>query len=199
MELKMKSTNKIEQNPTLTVNEFLKIKDIRGDFLYTTDGYIKTFIRVFPQNTTLKTYQEQAGIALNLASNFSTETSAFKIFITSRPVDVSKMTDYQINLMNNETDTQIQYLLSQRINGLNNLANSGIALEEEIYIEIWTKDQEGAENELYSRKNRIIQELSSSGFNCNELSEKQLQQLVDSYNNPDSTTQESQDYYYLNG
>lgn len=199
MELKMKSTNKIEQNPTLTVNEFLKIKDIRGDFLYTTDGYIKTFIRVFPQNTTLKTYQEQAGIALNLASNFSTETTAFKIFITSRPVDVSKMTDYQINLMNNETDTQIQYLLSQRINGLNNLANSGIALEEEIYIEIWTKDQEGAENELYSRKNRIIQELSSSGFNCNELSEKQLQQLVDSYNNPDSTTQESQDYYYLNG
>lgn len=199
MELKMKSTNKIEQNPTLTVNEFLRIKDIRGDFLYTTDGYIKTFIRVFPQNTTLKTYQEQAGIALNLASNFSTETTAFKIFITSRPVDVSKMTDYQINLMNNETDTQIQYLLSQRINGLNNLANSGIALEEEIYIEIWTKDQEGAENELYSRKNRIIQELSSSGFNCNELSEKQLQQLVDSYNNPDSTTQESQDYYYLNG
>lgn len=199
MELKMKSTNKIEQNPTLTVNEFLKIKDIRGDFLYTTDGYIKTFIRVFPQNTTLKTYNEQAGIALNLASNFSTETTAFKIFITSRPVDVSKMTDYQINLMNNETDTQIQYLLSQRINGLNNLANSGIALEEEIYIEIWTKDQEGAENELYSRKNRIIQELSSSGFNCNELSEKQLQQLVDSYNNPDSTTQESQDYYYLNG
>lgn len=192
------TTNKAEQNPALTVNQFLKIKDIRGELLYTTDGYIKTFIQVFPQNTTLKTYDEQANIALNLASNFSTETTAFKIFITSRPVDVSKMTDYQIKLMNNETDPQIQHLLSQRINGLNSLANSGIALEEDIYIEIWTKDQEGAENELYSRKNRIVQELASAGFNSGEIGEKQLQQLVDTYNNPESSTQESQNYYYVN-
>lgn len=192
------TTNKAEQNPALTVNQFLKIKDIRGELLYTTDGYIKTFIQVFPQNTTLKTYDEQANIALNLASNFSTETTAFKIFITSRPVDVSKMTDYQIKLMNNETDPQIQHLLSQRINGLNSLANSGIALEEDIYIEIWTKDQEGAENELYSRKNRIVQELASAGFNSGEIVEKQLQQLVDTYNNPESSTQESQNYYYVN-
>lgn len=200
----MKSiTAKKNQNPILTANEFLKIKDIRNDLLYTTDGYIKTFLQVYPQNTTLKTYNEQANIALNLASNFSTETTAFKIFITSRPVDVSKMTDYQIKLMNNETDPQIQHLLSQRINGLNNLANSGIALEEEIYIEIWTKDQEGAENELYSRKSRIAQELASAGFNYNDVSEKQLQQLVDTYNNPESSTQDSQDYlninYYMNG
>lgn len=192
------TTNKAEQNPALTVNQFLKIKDIRGELLYTTDGYIKTFIQAFPQNTTLKTYDEQANIALNLASNFSTETTAFKIFITSRPVDVSKMTDYQIKLMNNETDPQIQHLLSQRINGLNSLANSGIALEEDIYIEIWTKDQEGAENELYSRKNRIVQELASAGFNSGEIGEKQLQQLVDTYNNPESSTQESQNYYYVN-
>lgn len=192
------TTNKAEQSPALTVNQFLKIKDIRGELLYTTDGYIKTFIQVFPQNTTLKTYDEQANIALNLASNFSTETTAFKIFITSRPVDVSKMTDYQIKLMNNETDPQIQHLLSQRINGLNSLANSGIALEEDIYIEIWTKDQEGAENELYSRKNRIVQELASAGFNSGEIGEKQLQQLVDTYNNPESSTQESQNYYYVN-
>ena len=54
----------------ITVNEFLKIKDIRQDFLYTTDGFIFTYIQVFPQNTRLKTYNEQSLIALNLAREF---------------------------------------------------------------------------------------------------------------------------------
>ena len=57
---------------SITVNEFLKIKDIRGDLLYTTDEFIFTYIQVFPQNTRLKTHKEQSLIALNLARELST-------------------------------------------------------------------------------------------------------------------------------
>lgn len=196
---KKKKVSNLEQvqSTALSVNEFLRIKDIRDDLLYTTDGYIFSYLQVFPQNTTLKTYNEQAQIALNLASEFSTESSPFSLFLTNRPVDVTKMTDYQIELMNREPDTQIQSLLAQRIEGLNALANSGIALEEEIYIKIWVRDKEGAEDELFSRKNRLSSELLNAGFKTKFLSEKDLQQLCDTFTNPNSSTQESQDYYHI--
>lgn len=182
---------------SITVNEFLKIKDIRGDFLYTTDNFIVTYIQVFPENTRLKTQKEQGFIALNLARELSMETESFGLFLTNRPVDVSKMTDYQAELMMKETDTQIQALLQKRIEGLNTLSNTGIALEEEIYLKIWTRDKEGAEDLLNTRKNRLSVELLNAGFKTKFLTEKELQQLCDSFTNPETTTEESQDYYHL--
>ena len=69
------------QNENMSVNEFLKIKDIRGDLLYTTDDLVQTFIQIFPQNVRLKTLDEQANIALNLARELSTETESFSIYL----------------------------------------------------------------------------------------------------------------------
>lgn len=185
------------QTADISVNEFLRIKDIRGDLLYTTDNLVQTYIQVFPQNTRLKTLKEQANIALNLARELSTETESFALYLTNRPIDVSKMTDYQVELMEKETDTQIQGLLQKRIEALNSLSNTGIALEEEIYIRIWLKDREGAEDALNVRKNRLAQSLLNAGFKSKFLTEKELQQLCDSFTNPDTTTENSQ--YYLGG
>ena len=185
------------QDADISVNNFLRIKDIRGDLLYTTDNLIRTFIQVFPQNTRLKTLKEKSNIALNLARELSTETESFALYLTNRPIDVSKMTDYQVELMEKETDTQIQGLLQKRIEALNSLSNTGIALEEEIYIRIWKRDKEGAEDSLNIRKNRLSQELLNAGFKTKFLTEKELQQLCDSFTNPDTTTESSQDYYHL--
>lgn len=196
LNMNKKKKNNID-NPIMTCNEFLKIKDIRGDLLYTTDGYVFTYTQVFPQNTRLKTVREKSIIALNLARELSTETEPMTLYLTNRPVDVSRMIDYQDELSLKATDTQIQNLINQRIQGLNTLSNTGIALEEEIYIKIWKKDKDGVEDELNTRKNRLMQELLNAGFKTKFLTEKELQQLCDSFTNPDSTTEESQDYYHL--
>lgn len=188
---------KKSENQVLSCNEFLKIKDIRSDLLYTTDNYVFTYLQVFPQNTKLKNMSEKTHIALNLAREFSTETEPMCLFLTNRPVDVSAMTDYQAQLSLEATDTQIQSLLKQRIEGLNSLANTGIALEEEIYIKIWKKDKDGVEEELNTRKNRLSQELLNAGYKSKFLTQKELQQLCDSFTNPDSSTEESQDYDHL--
>lgn len=179
----------------ITANEFIRIKDIRQDLLYTTDNFVQTFIQVFPQNTRLKTKNEQTAIALSLARELSSETESFSFYLTNRPVDVSKMTDYQAELMMKETDTQIQGLIQKRIEGLNALSNTGISLEEEIYIRIWTKDKDGAEDILNQRKNRLSQKLLNAGFKTKFLTEKEVQQLCDSFTNSDTTTEESQVYY----
>ncbi len=193
----LKINNKKKNTLSTTVNELLKIKDIRGDLLYTTDEFVFSYIQVFPQNTRLKTHKEQSLSALNLARELSTETEGFCLYLTNRPVDVSRMTDYQAELMQKETNTQIQGLLQKRIEGLNMLSNTGIALEEEIYIKIWEKDKDGAEDNLNTRKNRLSQELLNAGFKTKFLTGKELQQLCDSFTNPDTTTEESQDYYNM--
>ena len=40
-------------------------------------------------------------------------------------------------------------------------------------------------------------ELQNSGFNSSILTEQELQQLIDTYNNPETSTEESQNYYHL--
>lgn len=198
MNLNFSSTkNNNENKELLTVNQYIKIKDIRNDILYTTDGFVITFLKVYPQNSRLKTYNEQVGIILRLASNFSTENSPFLFYITNKPVDVSKMTDYQIELMNQETDPQIQSLLAQRIEDLNRIASSGMALEKEVYIKLYEKVTVTSVDDLDKRKNKLMAELQNSGFNSSILTEQELQQLIDTYNNPETSTEESQNYYHL--
>lgn len=198
MNLNFSSTkNNNENKELLTVNQYIKIKDIRNDILYTTDGFVITFLKVYPQNSRLKTYNEQVGIILRLASNFSTENSPFSFYITNKPVDVSKMTDYQIELMNQEIDPQIQSLLAQRIEDLNRIASSGMALEKEVYIKLYEKVTVTSVDDLDKRKNKLMAELQNSGFNSSILTEQELQQLIDTYNNPETSTEESQNYYHL--
>lgn len=107
------------------------------------------------------------------------------------------MTDYQIELMNQETDPQIQSLLAQRIEDLNRIASSGMALEKEVYIKLFEKVTVTSVDDLDKRKNKLIAELQNSGFNSSILTEQELQQLIDTYNNPETSTEESQNYYHL--
>ena len=52
MNLNFSSTkNNNENKELLTVNQYIKIKDIRNDILYTTDGFVITFLKVYPQNS----------------------------------------------------------------------------------------------------------------------------------------------------
>ena len=48
-----------KSKPTITANKFLNIKDIQGNFLYTIDGKVLAYLKIYPKNCKLISKEEQ--------------------------------------------------------------------------------------------------------------------------------------------
>lgn len=183
------------QKENLNANHFLNIRAIENNFLYTIDGQILGYLKIYPENCKLMTADEQMGHALRLVSNFSSEVKPFKIFFTNRPVDLQKNQDYQTYLMEKETNSQKFALLNQRSRAFGILSTTGRALESEIYLIMWEQVDEYVEDELLKRLEEMKQRLSNSGYRTEILEKDKIIQLVQSYLLPDVAYTE--DKYYI--
>ena len=187
--------NKIMRNKEqLTANKFLNIRDIQGNFLYTIDGKVLAYLKIYPKNCKLMSKQEQLNHAEVLTRNFSGELKPFKLYFTNRPVNLQKNQDYQAALMDKEKNTFKFNLQAKRSRSFGNLSVRGKALESEIYLIIWGDNTEYIEQELIKRLNDLKMKFSNSGYKTEILEEKLIIQLVNSYTNPDIAYIENQEY-----
>ena len=177
--------NKYREESMVSANHFLNIRAIDNNFLYTIDGQVLGFIKIYPENCTLMTKDEQMGHALRLVSNFSTELKPFKIFFTNRPVDLQKNQDYQTQLMEKETNSLKFALLNKRSRSFGILSTTGRALESEIYIILWEQNDEFVERTLLKRLEDMKMSLSNCGYKTEILQKDKIIQLVQSYLLPD--------------
>lgn len=181
-------------NELQTANEFIDIKDIQGSFLYTNSGEIITYIKVFAKNTKLMNKEEQKNHAKRLTAEFVSEQKPFKIYYTNRPVDTTKNIDYQNALIDYETDNNKIYFLTERMTTFYRLSSSGEALEGEVFIVIWEKNVDYAEEELMKRANDMETRFRNCNYKTKILEEKEIIQLVNSYTNPTTAYDENQEY-----
>lgn len=86
----------------ISANRFLNIKDIQGNFLYTTDGKVLAYLKIYPKNCKLMSKEEQKNHSNILTRNFSSELKPFKLYFTNRLVNLQKNQDYQAMLMDKE-------------------------------------------------------------------------------------------------
>lgn len=177
-----------------TANLLLNIKDIQKGFLYTIDGLVLSYLKVFPKNLKLMSKQDQMLHAQKLSAELVSERKPFKIYLTNRPLDVTAMNDYQANLVDNEKDNQKQFLIQCRKNSLYNLASTGQSLEGEVFIIIWERDSDYVEDTLNKRINELNLKLTNAGYQTQVLEEKEIIQLCNSYTNPSTAYSEGTDY-----
>jgi len=180
-----------------TANEFINIKDIQGNFLYTNSGEIIVYVKVFAKNTKLMNKEEQSEHAKRLTSEFVSENKPFKIYFTNRPVDTSKNIDYQNTLLDYERDNNKIYFLTERMSSFYRLSSSGEALEGETFIVLWEKNVDYAEEELLKRANDMETRFRNCNYKTKILEEKEIIQLVNSYTNPTTAYDENQEYLEL--
>ena len=191
-----KPKQKKQEQTNLNANHFLNIRAIDNNFLYTIDGNVLGYLKIYPENCKLMTRSEQMGHALRLVSNFSSEVKPFKIFFTNRPVDLTKNQNYQTYLMEKETNSQKFALLNQRSNAFGLLSTTGRALENEIFLIMWEQNDEYVEEELLKRLETMKQRLSNSGYRTEILEKDKIIQLIQAYLLPDVAYTE--DKYYIN-
>ncbi|MDL2233846.1 hypothetical protein LJC63_09775, partial [Ruminococcaceae bacterium OttesenSCG-928-L11] len=72
-------------------HEFVNVRDIQGNLLYTQDGKALCYARVSPISVDLYSKREQQALSRSLTAEMSGNQDEFQFLAVSRPVDISPL------------------------------------------------------------------------------------------------------------
>jgi hypothetical protein len=178
---------------TATANEFINVKDIQGNFLYTRDGLALCYLKLTPISIDLYSKTEKKNIVRTLTAEMSAIGFPFKFIAVSRPIDISPLlTELHSLLMT--SDAKQRELLRAEMVEMSGFAMGGDIVERQFYIVLWDKALDGAERELMSRARLMAENFNGSKIPCEILSRQDIVRLCNLVNNPSYTHIEDNDF-----
>ena len=171
-------------NKILTAQQFINVKDIRGKTLFTKDGYVFCYIKIYPVSIDLLSENEKMSLCESLSAEISSERKPFKFFAISRPVDISALIDENMAIYTQSNDIVQKTLLSEEVGVYNHYALSGNVIERQFYLIIWEKINEDAEHTLIKRAKELIGKLSNCNVSAEIINSQQIIQLCNLFANP---------------
>lgn len=179
---------------TQSLNQFLNIKDIKGNYLYTLDEQVISFIKVNPMNIELLSDKELESKMDFASIEFSNEQFPYKIIVIPRAVDISDYIREQEELRNKLTDDVCIEIINNRIISTTEMIENKNIIENEFYIMIFDSNKDNIEIELNKRANNWISRLKNCGLKSEILEERDIILLVKSFTIPEFARTEGTDY-----
>lgn len=179
---------------TQGLNEFLNIKDIKGNYLYTLDEQVISFIKVNPMNIELLSDKELESKMDFASIEFSNEQFPYKIIVIPRAVDISDYIREQEELRNKLTNDVCIEIINNRIISTTEMIENKNIIENEFYIMIFDANKDNIEIELNKRANNWISRLKNCGLKSEILEERDIILLVKSFTIPEFARTEGTDY-----
>lgn len=191
----LKLTNRfLKKEEEQSLNEFLNVKNIKENFLYTLDGHAIQFIKVEPINIELLTDDELES-KMNFSSiEFSEEQQPYKILVIPRAVDISEHIEEQEELKRKIDDDVGIEIINNRIISTTEIVENKNIIENEFYIMIYDSYKDNIENELMKRANNWINRLKNCGYRSDLLYEREIILLIKSFTIPEFARSEGTDY-----
>ena len=173
-----KSKNKDkEELAQITANEFVNVKDIRGNFLYTRDNLALAYLKIYPISTELFSKKQ-------LTVSLSSAQYPFQLLAVSRPVDISPLLSELSATLTSSSDVKQKELLKQEIVEMGAFALSGEVVERQFYIKIWDRVSDGVERDLLQKLKLLGGYFSDSGIQTEILEQQDIVRLCNLVNNP---------------
>ena len=182
--LKNTKTNKNKTLPEITAQEFVNVKDITDKYLYTRDGLVFTYVRIYPISPDLLSRREKRTLTRQLTAEISAEPFKFGFMALSRPVDISPLIKEYSELLSESNDPIQKEILKNEMQAMSNYALSGEVVERQFYIKIWEKYSEGSENDLQKRAFSILGYFTAVSINGEILKEDDIVRLSNLITNP---------------
>ncbi len=176
------SKNKTPQE--VTAQEFVNVKDITDKYLYTRDGLVFSYIRIYPISPDLLSRREKRTLTRQLTAEISAEPFKFGFMALSRPVDISPLIKEYSELLSESNDPIQKEILKSEMQAMSNYALSGEVVERQFYIKVWEKYSEGSENDLQKRAFSILGYFTSVNINGEILKEDDIVRLSNLITNP---------------
>lgn len=184
----------IIKNKNKSLNEFLNIKNIDENFLYTLDNKVITFIKVYPINTELFSEEELENKMDSMSVEFSNEQYPYSIFVIPRKVDISEYVKEQEELKKNIRDEISIKIVEKRIIATHELVADKNIIENEFYLYIWEEDSDNVKEKILKRANNWRKRFKDCGFETEILEKTQIILLAKSFTIPEFARKESVDY-----
>jgi len=181
----------------ISANEFINIKNISGNILYTNDEYIFSYIRLTPISVDLLSPTEKKLLINTLTAELSSETKPFQFFAISQAVDMSKIIDnlhiIKDTIVNDNTRNKLIY---NEMNQITSFAISGDIIERQFFVIIWEKESEDGEMTLRRRANDLTYKFDSCGITAELLDTQKIYQLLKLFSHPYSSDNNIKDDDY---
>ena len=184
----------IIKNKNKSLNEFLNIKNIDENFLYTLDNKVITFIKVYPINTELFSEEELENKMDSMSVEFNNEQYPYSIFVIPRKVDISDYVKEQEELKKNIQDEISIKIVEKRIIATHELVADKNIIENEFYLYIWEEDSDNVKEKILKRANNWKKRFKDCGFETEILEKTQIILLAKSFTIPEFARKESVDY-----
>ena len=184
----------IIRNKNKSLNEFLNIKNIDENFLYTLDNKVITFIKVYPINTELFSEEELENKMDSMSVEFSNEQYPYSIFVVPRKVDISDYIKEQEELKKNIQDEISIKIVEKRIVATHEMVADRNIIENEFYLYIWEDDSENVKEKILKRANNWRKRFKDCGFETEVLEKTQIILLSKSFTIPEFARKEDTNY-----
>ena len=184
----------IKKKKNKSLNEFLNIKNIDENFLYTLDNKVIIFIKVYPINTELFSEEELENKMDSMSVEFSNEQYPYSIFVIPRKVDISEYVKEQEELKKNIQDEISIKIVEKRIIAIHELVADKNIIENEFYLYIWEDESDSIKEKILKRASNWRKRLKDCGFETELLEKTQIILLVKSFTIPEFARKESVDY-----
>lgn len=170
-----------------TANEFTGVRDIKGCYLYRTDGCIMSYLRVYFLNLDLLSEEDRHAKTEVLTHSFESEKKNFVYEAYPREIDLDK---YKTELKNRYKDELNhlgkRHVLTMMLNEAIELASNGENFEHVHFIKIWTapgKNRLDAEKELKDRLGDYQKRYAAVGIRTEILGEQDIIKMCALYGN----------------
>lgn len=168
---------------TQTAQQFVNVQDIQGHFLYTLDGWVLSYLRLFPISLDLLSLTEKRLLIRKLTAELSSIRFPFKFLAVSRPVDISPLITDLSSLLPSADATQKE-LLRQELMEMNTLSLSGEVVERQFYLTLWHRQEQSSERDLLDKAKRLVQHFEDAGVQAQLLKQQEIVRLCNLVNNP---------------
>lgn len=182
------------KNKIKTLNEFLNIKDIDENFLFTLDEQIILFLKILPINTDLFSEEELEFKMDSMSIEFCNEQYPYTIFVIPRKVDIADFVNEQQELKKQVQDEVSIQIVEKRIIHTHELVADKNIIENEFYLCIWDKFNENSKENLIKRANTWRKRFKKCDFETEILTKPEIILLVKSFTIPEFARKEGTDY-----
>lgn len=167
-----------------SVHDFINIRDIKGNFLYTNDDKICAFFKIDPISVDLYSQREKRQLCQLLSSQLASENKPFKFLAVSRPVDISPLISEYKQIIDTSPDTKIKDILKNEMIEMNNYAHSGDVVQRQFYFMIWEDYKRNNEQDLLKRITEFASKFKTCRLSGEVLKQHEIVRLCNLVNNP---------------
>ncbi len=177
MSTKMSGGKKLSKaaisNPRYTEN-WLNLKTIKNNIIYTKDGYMVTGVKIQPKNIFILEQFQADNIIFGLMNFYNTIDFEFWLMIADRPVDISMYQAEMQILFNKTNDPRLRKIIAQDMNKGDIFVNNQVS-----DIEYYILFKEKKLDILQKKLRNLINGISSCDLTCSQTSDDDLRTILD--------------------